>query len=569
MFVKVTKTKNYEYINLVESYWENGSARHRVLFNFGRADLIRNDESFLRVVKKLCEIARIPVNTNSDESHNLPDCSEAIFYNYGYLAYLKLWRNLGISEALENIQAASKTEFSVSDTALLMAIQHLLEPRSKLGTYLRQDRYFNWEEISLQHMYRTLDKLSESKEEIEDELFEQNYIRVNQKVDVVFYDVTTVAFESFRADELRNFGFSKDCKFKEVQIVMGLIIDINGMAVGYELFPGNTFDGKTMIAALGNIKKRFGIHRVIIVADRGLNSKGNLNLIKGAGYGYIMSSKIRGMSAAMQAKILEPDGFTVITDKSGKEEFRYKTMEYMNVFTDDDKVQHKLSENLIISYSAKRAKKDRQDRERLIEKARKLLKNPENIKSSNKRGGKKYLNESKPDQTTWTLAEEKIDHDSKFDGYYGIQTSETSMSTADIMDAYHTLWRIEESFRIMKSTLEIRRVFHWTPKRIKGHFMVCFLAFLMERKLELLLNGQETAEQVSPARIQESLNAMQLAAVTVKDEELFIKAKHPPLCNEIFKKLKIKQPSNISKKSDLLSDFRLDDRTTFRQLSLF
>ena len=283
MFIKKTKAKSYEYIKLVESYWENGKSRHRVLYNFGRADLIKKDESFLSIVKKLCEIVDLPLNgDNSIGKNALPDdCSEAVLYNYGYLAYEKIWRELGIDGTLEALQfSSSKTEFPIPETVFLMAIQHLLEPRSKLSTYLHQNRYFNLTEIPLQHMYRALDKLSDWKEEIEAELFEYNYVRVNKKVDVVFYDVTTFEFESVVPDELRDFGYSKACKFGEVQVVMGMIIDEYGMPVGFELFKGNTFDGKTMVKALENIKKRFGIHRVIIVADRGLNSKGNLNLIK-------------------------------------------------------------------------------------------------------------------------------------------------------------------------------------------------------------------------------------------------------------------------------------------------
>jgi transposase len=211
-------------------------------------------------------------------------------------------------------------------------------------------------------------------------------------VDVVFYDVTTIHFESVIADELRDFGFSKNCKFNEVQVVMGMIIDSKGLPVGYELFKGNTIDGKTMVAALSNIRQRFGINRVIIVADRGLNAKGALNLIKEAGYGYIMASKVKGSAKDLQEKMLDDTGFIDVTDKDGNLTLRYKIIGHENVFKDESKNLHRLQENIIVSYSPKRAKKDAADRGRLVEKAKKLLENPASIKSSNKRGGKKYLN---------------------------------------------------------------------------------------------------------------------------------------------------------------------------------
>jgi len=568
MFIKTTRAKNYEYIKLVEAYWEDGRSRQRVLYNFGRADLIRKDKSFLRVVRRLCEIAEIPVSGNTDESTPLEDCSEATLYNYGYTAYLHLWRKLEIDGVLQEAQHKTKIEFSLSDTVFLMALQHLLEPRSKLSTYNEQQRYFSLKEVSLQYLYRALDCLSDKKDEIETGLFQYNYVRTNKKVDVVFYDVTTVHFESVIADELRDFGFSKNCKFNEVQVVLGMIIDSEGLPVGYELFKGNTFDGKTMVAALENIKKRFGINRVIIVADRGLNSKGNLNLVKKAGYGYIMASKVKGAAKDLQEQMLANENFTNICDKEGNLTLCYKTIEYENVFKDADKKLHRLQENIVVSFSPKRAKKDAKDRERLVEKAKKLLENPELIKSSNKRGGKKYLDPVKPDKTTYALAIDKISEDAKFDGYYAIQTSEKAMSATEIMSAYHTLWKIEESFRIMKSTLEIRPVFHWSKKRIEGHFVVCFLAFLMERKLELLLHDLENDTSASPGKIREALNSMQIASVTASGDEMLIKATCKPLGKEIFKRLHIDLPANISNRSDLNKRLGLTRENKHLQLSL-
>ena len=571
MFVKTTRAKGFEYIKLVESYWEDGKSKHRLLYNFGRADLIRKDKGFLNVVKRLCEIAGYPSDDESSgNNHPFENCSEATFYNYGYLAYLKLWVKLGIAETLECQQFAYKIKYSLSETVFLMSVQHLLEPRSKLSTYSRQNRYFNMREVPLHHLYRALDILSERKEHIERELFDYNYVRTNKKVDVVFYDVTTFEFESVISDELKDFGFSKACKFNEVQVVMGMIIDSDGLPVGYELFPGNTFDGKTMLGALENIQKKFGIDRVIIVADRGLNSKGNLNLIKEAGYGYIMSSRIRTMSKAMKIKILDAEGFKVVKDDSGNETLRYKTMPHENAYKDDAGQLHSLPENLVISYSPKRASKDRKDRERLVAKAKKLLEEPEKIKASNKRGGKKYIDRVNPKNTdTWRLAIEKIEKDAEFDGYFGIQTSEKEMTAADVMDAYHTLWKIEESFRIMKTTMEVRPIHHWTPKRIEGHFVMCFLAFLMERTMEIMLKGKADETSSSPQKIQEALNTMQLAAVTTESGEIYIKSKPDALANKIFRLLKITTPANMSKKQELLDKFGFTVEAQPTQMTFF
>lgn len=138
------------------------------------------------------------------------------------------------------------------------------------------------------------------------------------------------------------------------------------------------------------------------------------------------------------------------------------------------------------------------------------------------------------------------------------------------MEAYHTLWKIEDSFRIMKSTLEVRPVFHWTPKRIEGHFMVCFLSFLMERKLESLLRDEkEKGLPISPAGIQETLNTMQLAATTLDGKEVYIKVKNHPLGNQIFKKLGLKLPKNISIKEEIESCLQIKKKKSWGQLGLF
>ena len=567
MFVKATKAKGYTYVNIVESYRdETGVSRHKILYNFGRLDELKADRSFVSCIKKICHLVEIPLLEDREEALTTAECSEAEMMNYGYLAYKKIWEILGIRNCLESIGESGRLQLDLEKTTLLMAIQHLLCPRSKLSTYEHQDTYYGLPEIPLQHLYRTLDKLAESKEKIEQELFERNHLKLGQKVDVVFYDVTTFAFQSVKVDELKDFGFSKDCKFSEVQVVMGLLLDADGMPIGYELFPGNTFDGKTMVNSLENLKKKFNIRKVVIVADRGLNSKCNLNLIKDAGYGYIMACRLRSMNKEVQRVALDPAEYIKIG-----EDFKYKTVSYTNIFKDEEKNLHQLDESLIMSWSSKRAGKDAKDRQRLIDKAKKLLKTPATIEALSKRGGKKYLKDDSGNQPKWALDDGKITGDSLLDGYYGIQTSEMEMSATDVMNAYHMLWKIEESFRIMKSTMYVRPVFHWTPDRIRGHLLMCFLAFMMERKLESLLiePSVECDETNSPGKIQEALNSMQLAKVTVNGDTVYFKTKNLPLGTKIFKSVSIKTPMNVSKEEQLNERFLITPSTFNGQISFF
>jgi len=432
-----------------------------------------------------------------------------------------------------------KAQFDLDKTSFLMAISHLLDPSSKRKTHAQQERYFNLPECKLHHLYRSLDILERSKEMLETNLFQLNRSLFNMKVDVIFFDVTTFHFESVRQDSLRDFGFSKNGKFNEVQVVLGMLIDQTGRPVGYELFPGHTFDGNTLEAALDHLERRLGIQRVIIVADRGINSKLNLKRIRDKGYHYIVASRLKSMPKHQLKQALDDTGFSDITNREGNL-FRYKSLDYLNCFKADR--VYELPEQLIVTYCAKRAKKDQADRQRLISKAKLLLANKGKIKSSAKRGGKRYVKET--GNVNWALDEEAIARDELFDGYYALQTSAENLSPQDVLTIYGDLWKIEESFRVMKSTLEVRPVFHWTESRIKGHFVLCFLAFLLERTLEFKLS--EAGFDSSPEQIREALNSLNFVQVKVKKKRFLIKTKAPALAHDIWRLLRLKLPKNVT-----------------------
>ena len=290
MFLKITKSNNYKYVQLVRSYRENGTTKHEVLFNLGRLDKIENNPSIQRLALRLQELSKA---NQAQKVLDLNKTSEAEIVNWGYLVYQKLWKGFDLHKFLPSLLEGTKVQYSLNDTCFLMAVQHLLDPMSKLGTFNNQERYVNMPKIDLNSLYRSLDVLSENKEKLEKLIFHKNMNLFNMQVDVVLYDVTTFSFESVKQDNIRDFGFSKNGKFNEVQVVMGLLLDCEGRPIGYELFSGNTFDGNTLEASLEKLKKRFSIRKVINVADRGINSKLNLTKILDKGYGYIFASRLK------------------------------------------------------------------------------------------------------------------------------------------------------------------------------------------------------------------------------------------------------------------------------------
>ena len=548
MFLKHTKAKGNTYLQVVRSYKDaNNVTRHEVLFNLGRLDKLKEDESVQRVIGELFSL----FNETGEFSLNEIEGQQVL--NWGYCVYKHLWEKYGLHSLLNEIGKLLGLKYELNDVVFYEVLNHLLNPASKLsGFEQRESVYANLKtHDDLNAFYRCLDVLADNKDEIERYVFEKNRTLFNMKVDVVFYDVTTFHFESVKADELRNFGFSKAGKFNEVQVVMGMLVDLEGRPVGYELFPGNTFDSKTLVKALDNLNQKLGVRRAVIVADRGINAKMNLKAIEDSGYGYVVASKIKGMSNAIKARILEDkwDGENLSCEEEGV--FKYKVLEHVNrVYDSETKTMHELDEHLIITYSLKRANKDKRDRERQLEKARVLLESTAKIKASNRRGPKKYLKEHRKDKSAWELDEKRIAYEASFDGFYGIQTSEKQLAPMQIVEIKNTLWKIEESFRILKTTLETRPIFHWTEKRIRGHFVLCFLAFLMERSLEI--KAKKNGIDASPQKLKESLKSLQVMGFSTNHEDYFLKTKGDPLGNKLVRLFRIKPPNNVTEQSELV-----------------
>jgi len=552
MFLKTTRSGKYEYVQVVESVWEDGKSVHKVRFNLGRKDAITNSPEWQTLARKLSVLAGL--EDPKPRGKSLPNFSEGSVLNWGYVAYSKIWSSLGLDDEIASLQAKTKAEFSLTDAVFLMALHHLLSPGSKLNAFEKQERYASLPQVKLQNLYRALDFLCEYKDTLEESLFAKNFNLLNAQIDVVFYDVTTFAFQSVVADSLRDFGFSKDNKINEVQVVLGMFIDSDGNPLGYDLFSGNTFDGNTLVSALGTLQKRFGIRRVIIVADRGINSKLNLKSIKDAGYGYIVASRLKSMPNEIKELALETDGFQTLSadQDSGEVMMAVKRLDYINVIRDEQRREiDRLEELLLVTYSTRRAGKDASDRQRLLDKAKRLLENPSAIKGQLRRGGRKYIKSNHSSEPQYSLDEDALLRDSRWDGYYAIQSSEKEMSAQQILDAYHTLWKIEESFRIMKSTLEVRPIHHWTEPRIRGHFVVCFLAFLMERRLEQRLHSSQLS--ASPVEIRDALNALTVTHTDLDGVPLYLKSKVPSLAAKILRTLRIAQPDTVTSEESFRS----------------
>lgn len=519
MIVQVYTNRGNKYVRVVHSYRdpETNKPKMKVIKNYGNLEkLLKQDKNFLEKLEKEIKeknerlkestIDKIKkIETNNFEKEGL------VRKNYGYLVYEKIWQELGISRWIKDIKTRSKIE--IEEILKQLVFQRLLTPSSKKSAYDHRENYVDFRnDLILEDYYRVLDIIYDEKEKLEKHLNSTLKKKFNRELNVVLYDVTTYYFESVKKDEIKGFGFSKDNKVNQVQVVMGLLIDNNGIPVGYELYPGNTSEFSTLYPVIKDLKEKYKFKKVIVAADRGLNSGKNLLLLKELGLDYVMAYKLKGAKKEIKEKLFE-DGYTI------EKEFKYKLIEYVKEIRVDGKAE-KIQDNLLLGYSEKRDKKDKADRQRLLDKADKLLNNPSMMKQELKKGGKKFIKVTKGNLDI-ELDVKQIEEAEKMDGFFAIEYSQKELTGREVREIYGSLWKIEDSFRVLKTNLEARPIFVWSEKRIRAHFLICYLALVIERYLEKLLKDNNV--NLSTAKIQEAIRNTTLGSVETLMGDYYIK----------------------------------------------
>ena len=519
MIVQVYTNRGNKYVRVVHSYRdsETNKPKMKVIKNYGNLEkLLKQDKNFLEKLEKEIKeknerlkestIDKIKkIETNNFEKEGL------IRKNYGYLVYEKMWQELGISRWIKDIKTRSKIE--IEEILKQLVFQRLLTPSSKKSAYDHREDYVDFRnDLILEDYYRVLDIIYDEKEKLEKHLNSTLKKKFNRELNVVLYDVTTYYFDSVKKDEIKGFGFSKDNKVNQVQVVMGLLIDNNGIPVGYELYPGNTSEFSTLYPVIKDLKEKYKLKKVIVAADRGLNSGKNLLLLKELGLDYVMAYKLKGAKKEIKEKLFE-GGYTI------EKEFKYKLIEHVKEIRVDGKVE-KIQDNLLLGYSEKRAKKDKADRQRLLDKADKLLNNPSMMKQELKKGGKKFIKVTKGNLDI-ELDVKQIEEAEKMDGFFAIEYSQKELTGREVREIYGSLWKIEDSFRVLKTNLEARPIFVWSEKRIRAHFLICYLALVIERYLEKLLKDNNV--NLSTAKIQEAIRNTTLGSVETLMGDYYIK----------------------------------------------
>jgi transposase len=356
-----------------------------------------------------------------------------------------------------------------------LVIARLAFPLSKLKTieYLYR---FQGVCLDLDTVYRFLDKLNEQlKEKVEQIAFTHTKSILNNDISIVFYDMTTLYFEASDEDDLRKTGFSKDGKHSNPQIYLGLLVGLGGYTIGYDIFEGNIYEGHTLIPTIEKIIKKFNLSKPVVVADAGLLSSKNIKELQENQYQFILGARIKNETTIVKNKIFETN---------------LKDNEYAVI-------EKSKTDKLIIAYSDKRAKKDEHNRKKGLERLEKQIKSGKLTKSNiNNRGYNKYL--KMDGDITISIDKEKFDKDKIWDGLKGYITN-CELKPDAIIENYKNLWHIEKAFRMSKTDLRIRPIYHRIRKRIEAHICLSFVAYTVYKELERVLKIEKYQLSVEKA----------------------------------------------------------------------
>ena len=479
--------------------------------------------------------------------------------------YGKLYDELGFNKVLANPARNVSSRNALKEIVLA----RVANPDSKRGSVINLEENFGVK-LDLKAVYKMMDKIDDKQIlKLNKLVYNNTKALFKDKIDIVYFDATTLYFESFTEDVgedgIKKNGYSKDGKFNQPQVVLALMVTKQGLPVGYKAFSGDTFDGHTILPALKEVQDNFNIDKVVFVADSGMFNKNNLSefdkihnpfLYKYTNYTwsktikkltfkdykhqlkeftksnitYIVGARIKNMSKDITKQILNMDNYKVLDDNTKVATFDYQ------------------GKKLVVTHSQKRARKDKHDREKGIEKLKLRLEKNSSVKSQlSNQGYKKYLqleqtNQNKKDDNkksscdiSIVLNEQKIEEDSVWDGLKGIVTNNMELSNEELIHQYSNLWQVEESFRITKHDLKIRPIYHWKPSRIKAHLAISFMAYTLVRHLEHRVRLQYI--KLSPEKIRQILLSIQVSVLydTKTNKKFAIPSKISTDAKKIYK----------------------------------
>ena len=474
------------------------------------------------VVTRISKSTQIDVSQLREKARHILGIHDIYGYLYNQLGFTNLFTRPRQREAAATLLRE-------------MVLARIANPVSKRASVEFLEEQFGVT-LDLDAVYHMMDKMDDAfYERIQQRALDETLKLTGEKLRVLFYDATTLYFESFTEDELKQNGYSKDMKFNQSQVLLALFVTEKGLPVGYELFPGATFEGHTLIPVLEKLKDRYQLDEVIFVADRGLLSEDNLTYLEENKFKYIVGARIKNLSKKLERDILNSSHYKTIDIKfKSVKKSREKPVQRMARFS------HKGRE-LIVHYNSQRARKDEYDRMKALEKlTQKLAKSKDPKSLLNNYGYKKFIDFT--GESTMSVNQEKVKTAAQWDGLLGVVTNMKDADPEQLLVYYRSLWQVEESFRINKHDLKMRPIYHWKPHRVRSHIAISFIAFVCVRYLEYLVSAR--SEKISPEVIRKALLRTQASIIEDKQsgKTFLLSSPISPVAKTIYRIIGIKIP---------------------------
>ncbi|MHC4106135.1 MAG: IS1634 family transposase [Planctomycetota bacterium] len=541
MFARVKKSGKYQYLQIVENRKEEGKVKQRVISTVGRMDQLQAKgrvETLIRSLSRFSEKTMLILSGQSDISADAVKIGPSIIFE-------RLWNKTGIKKAILSLLVDRRFEFDVERAIFLTVLHRLMVSGSDrfCEKWRRDYRINGTEQLDLHHLYRAMTFLGEliedqkaatpftprcNKDLIEESIF-LDHRDLFSGLDMVFFDTTSIYFEGQGGETIGKRGFSKDHRPDLNQMVVGAIIDDTGKPICCEMWPGNTTDVKTLIPVIDRVRKRFGISRFCVVADRGMISTATIEELEMHNIPYILGTRMR------RVKEIKFD----ILSRGG----RY-TEVYPEGLTSKDPSPLKVKEVLhnekryIVCMNTRQARKDAADREAIISSLKEQLKKGSKSLVGNK-GYRKYL---KVDKNSARVDTDKVKYESRFDGKW-VLTSSTDLPAEKVALKYKELWQVERVFRDVKTMLHTRPVYHQKDENIRGHVFCSFLALVLRKELERRLNAAGHVFEWSD--IKQDLKALQQVIIEENGKCLSIRSQSKGVCGKVFKAVGVAIPPTL------------------------
>jgi hypothetical protein len=514
MYFRVKRTGAYAYLQIVESFREQGQVHQRVLSTVGRLDTLQATgqlEALMRSGLRFCEKLAVI------DAHAAGQTEPVQVQRVGPdLVFSRLWESLQLGTILKRALQGRRYEFDVERAIYLTVVHRLFASGSDRAAERWREAYRlpGTETLELHHLYRAMAFLGEplqdqpgarvlatprcTKDGIEEALFEQRRDLFSQ-LELVFFDTTSIYFEGQGGQEIGRHGKSKDHRPDLKQMVVGLVLDLHGWPLCCELWPGNTADVTTLLPVVNRLRKRFRVRRVCIVADRGMISADTIQVLESGEVDcdYILGARMRAMKEVRDRVLADRGRYREVTPErqAAKDPSPLKVKEVL------------IGERrYVVCLNEEQRRKDAADRQAIVEALQKQLEQGDKELVGNE-GYRKYL-QAGPDKR-FTIDQAKIQEEARYDGKWVLRTN-LADAPEIIAFAYKELWMVEDMFRTMKSILETRPIYHKRDETIRGHVFCSFLALLLKRALEQRLEQKgETWEWAEILRGLENLQEVE------------------------------------------------------------